>query len=108
MQTDLPLHFADLASCALPTGRPMTGTVDLRGRYTCTIPEAATVLGIGRDAAYAAARRGEIPTLRVGRRVLVPVPLLLRMLGANREGDAVGSLSERPSGHPKPPDQAAT
>ncbi len=87
----------------------MTGTGDLPGRYTCTVPEAGEALGIGRDAAYAAARRGEIPTLRLGRRVLVPVPLLLRMLGADREGDAVGSLSERPSGHPKQhPDQAMT
>ncbi len=74
---------------------------ELVGRLTFTVPEAGEVLGIGRDAAYAAARRGEIPTLRLGRRVLVPVPLLLRMLGANREGDAVGSLERAPFGAPQ-------
>lgn len=36
-----------------------------------TIDEAARVLGIGRASAYEAARRGELPTLRVGRRWLV-------------------------------------
>jgi excisionase family DNA binding protein len=46
-----------------------------------TVPEAARVLGIGRDAAYRAAARGELPTLRVGRRILVPVAALERLLG---------------------------
>jgi len=50
-------------------------------RLTCTVPEAGRYLGVGRDAAYAAAARGEIPTLRLGRRLVVPVQLLLRMLG---------------------------
>lgn len=30
-------------------------------------PEAAKILGVGRDAAYAAAHAGEIPAFRVGR-----------------------------------------
>jgi len=38
--------------------------------------------GIGRDAAYAAAKRGEIPTLRLGRTLRVPVAKLLELLGA--------------------------
>jgi len=54
---------------------------ELVGRLTCTVPEAGEVLGIGRDAAYAAAGRGEIPTLRLGHRLVVPVPRLLQMLG---------------------------
>lgn len=53
----------------------------LASRLTCTIPEAAQLLGIGRDAAYAAAHRGEIPTLAIGRRLIVPVPRLLELLG---------------------------
>ena len=40
-------------------------------RATMSIDEAARVLGIGRASAYEAARRGELPTLRVGRRWLV-------------------------------------
>ena len=53
----------------------------LDGRLTCTVPEAGQLLGIGRDAAYAAAERGELPCLRLGRRLVVPVPRLLDLLG---------------------------
>jgi excisionase family DNA binding protein len=53
----------------------------LEGRLTVTVEEAATLLGLGRSAAYEAARRGEIPTRRLGRRIVVPVPLLLQWLG---------------------------
>lgn len=55
---------------------------DLGRRTTLTITEAAELLGIGRSAAYEAARRGELPTRRLGRRLLVPVPALLRWLDA--------------------------
>jgi hypothetical protein len=60
---------------------------DLAGRTTITVPQAGEVLGIGRDAAYAAAKKGDIPTLHIGRRVLVPVPALLAMLGANADNN---------------------
>jgi excisionase family DNA binding protein len=36
-----------------------------------TVAQAARYLGIGRNAAYEAARRGELPAIRIGRRVLV-------------------------------------
>lgn len=45
-----------------------------------TIEEAAKVLRIGRSAAYQAARRGEIPTIRVGRMLRVPRNRLDAML----------------------------
>jgi excisionase family DNA binding protein len=48
---------------------------------TLTIEEAAKALGVGRSAAYEAARRGEIPTISIGRRLVVPTALLARMLG---------------------------
>ncbi len=44
-------------------------------------PDAAGVLGISRDLAYGMAQRGELPTIRLGRRVVVAVPVLRRMLG---------------------------
>jgi excisionase family DNA binding protein len=56
---------------------------DLNDRLTVTIEEAASLLSLGRTAAYEAARRGEIPTRRLGRRVVVPVPALLAWLGAS-------------------------
>jgi len=55
---------------------------DIRHRATITVPEAARVCGISRDGAYRAALSGALPTLRLGRRIVVPVPRLLAMLGA--------------------------
>jgi DNA binding domain, excisionase family len=45
-----------------------------------TVPEAAKVLGIGRGTAYEAARSGQLPTIRVGNRLLVPREALSKML----------------------------
>ena len=50
---------------------------------TCSVPEAGERLGIGRKSAYAAAKRGEIPTIRIGKLLRVPEALLDRkLLGA--------------------------
>ena len=49
-------------------------------RRTFTVPEAAKALGIGGAAAYEGARTGQIPTIRIGKRILVPVAALERML----------------------------
>jgi excisionase family DNA binding protein len=49
-------------------------------RATMTVTEAARVLGISRGKAYEAAARGEIPTLKIGRRILVPRTALERLL----------------------------
>lgn len=43
-------------------------------------PDTARILGVSKASAYAAAARGEIPTIRVGRRLLVPTAALRRML----------------------------
>ena len=56
----------------------------LTTRTTITVEEAAALLGIGRTAAYEAARRGQLPTRRLGRRLVVPVPAFLHWLGAVR------------------------
>lgn len=50
-------------------------------RRTVDIPEAARILGIGRNAGYELARAGVLPTLLVGaRRRVVSVEVLERML----------------------------
>lgn len=55
---------------------------DLEDRIMLTVEEVAALLGLGRTAAYEAARRGELPSRRLGRRVIVPVPALLDWLGS--------------------------
>lgn len=49
-----------------------------------TIPTAARILSISPGSAYKAAERGEIPTIRIGRRLLVPCKALDRLLDAER------------------------
>lgn len=50
------------------------------GLATITVEQAGQVLGIGRGAAYNCVKNGDIPSLHLGRKILVPVPALLRML----------------------------
>ncbi len=54
-------------------------------RKTLTVPEAGKVLGLGRNSSYDAARRGEIPTVRIGKRLLVPRAALAKLLGETSE-----------------------
>ena len=49
-------------------------------RQTLKIEEAAKVLGISRNTAYDAVKTGELPTIKIGRRFLVPRVALERML----------------------------
>ncbi len=63
----------------------------LRGRQTCTVEEAARICGIGRHTAYEAARRylatggrEGLPVLKFGRRLVVSVPALLRLIDEAR------------------------
>lgn len=59
---------------------------------TIKIQEAAKILGIGRDAAYAAVRNGEIPSILIGKRRRVPVRQLERLLEANRPFGATAEI----------------
>jgi Helix-turn-helix domain len=55
---------------------------------TLSVPEAGErYFGLCRNAAYAAAARGEIPTVKIGRLLRVPVRALERML------DGAGQVS---------------
>jgi len=49
-------------------------------RLTYKIEEAGRLLGIGRNQAYEAAKRGDFPVIKIGKRVLVPKQALDRML----------------------------
>lgn len=63
---------------------------DLRKRPTVSVPDGGACIGLSRNASYEAAKRGDLPTIRVGRRVVVPTAPLLRMLGVeDREPHAV-------------------
>ncbi|HZW44045.1 MAG TPA: helix-turn-helix domain-containing protein [Dermatophilaceae bacterium] len=52
---------------------------------TISVEHAGELLGISRRSAYRAASTGELPTLRLGRRLLVPTARLLDLLGLDTE-----------------------
>jgi hypothetical protein len=54
---------------------------EILSKPTATVPQAVRVLGIGKSAGYEAARTGQIPTLRFGRRLVVPTAWLREQLG---------------------------
>jgi len=49
-------------------------------RKFVSVPEAGMDLNLSRGGAYAAVRRGEIPAIRIGRRLLVPADFIDRLL----------------------------
>jgi len=63
-------------------------------RMTVTVEEAATILGVGRNKAYEAARNGEIPTIRIGKRVLVPRAALKRLLAVGPQPLGANDLGQ--------------
>lgn len=76
----------------------MTTLPDPYKKPTITVPEAGALLGLKRAASYAAAHRGEIPTIRIGRRLVVPTAKLLTMLGVNSASGDAPSEDDRPQG----------
>lgn len=59
-------------------------------RLTLSVEEAAKILGIGRANCYESIRQGFIPSLRFGRRIVIPKAALMRKL------EELGSDSSHP------------
>jgi len=49
-------------------------------KYVLSVEDAGKRLGLSRPSAYQAVKRGELPVIRIGRRLLVPVAALDKML----------------------------
>ena len=61
------------------------------GRLVISVSEAAEILGISRGLAYELARVGQLPSLRLGRRLVVPRAALLTWLeGAAQPQSSAG------------------
>ena len=65
-------------------------------RLTYTVAEVAEILGISRSTAYECIRRGEIPALMLGRRVVVSRAVLSALLdGSDGKPGTEGSRQYR-------------
>ena len=63
----------------------MVTTMDNRVPKTISVPEAGRIyFDLARNAAYEAAHRGDIPVIKVGRKLRVPVVAMERMLDEAR------------------------
>lgn len=49
-------------------------------KLTLTVTEMARLLGIGRGPAYEAVRKGTIPSVKIGKRLLISKQALMRIL----------------------------
>lgn len=54
---------------------------------TITVPEAAAILGIGRDTAYQAVRTGDLPAIHFGGAIRIPTAALQRLLAGEASRD---------------------
>jgi excisionase family DNA binding protein len=55
-------------------------------KATLTVDEAAVILGVSRNSAYQAARTGELPVIKIGKRLLVPRVAFERLLDIGGSG----------------------
>jgi len=65
---------------AMPEARDAPVDLDLPDKPMFSVEEVAAILGVGRATAYRCANTGEIPALRLGRRLFIPRAALARML----------------------------
>jgi len=61
---------------------------------TCTVGEAAKAIGVGRGLAHELVRRGDLRTVHVGRRIIVPRDAVREFLGLGQEQ---ASVTPRPT-----------
>lgn len=66
----------------------------MANRKTYTVEEAAEVLGLSRNSAYEGIRSGDIPAIRVGRRLLIPKVALDRLLREGAENGNEGRVAK--------------
>jgi excisionase family DNA binding protein len=74
---------AHTATQATPTDErtPDADAVDWQRRPTVPVDVAAELLGISRASAFRAVHRGQLPSIRLGRRIVIPTAGLLALLG---------------------------
>jgi len=65
-------------------------------RLTYDVGTAAKLLGLSRGSAYQACLTGQIPHLKIGKRILIPRIALQKLLEA--DGDNPGDNKEAPEG----------
>ena len=63
-----------------PTQSPPVATVELPSKPTLSVDEFAAATGIARSTAFAAVHAGQVPSIRLGKRIRIPTAAVRRML----------------------------
>lgn len=79
----------EVISDALGGGRRQPPRRLGEGKLCYTVPEAAELLGLSRNFGYELARRGEIPIIKFGKRMLVPKAKFEKMINEQEEREVV-------------------
>ena len=81
-------------STALIRIGPNNQEAHVPSRLTYTVPEVAELLGISRSSAYECVRRGDIPALTLGRRVVIAKTAIDALLGIATSDPEVPAVGE--------------
>jgi excisionase family DNA binding protein len=93
-----PRQQKQIARIELQRAMAVSGMAKVRLEpKTYTVEQATEILGISRAGAYEPVARGEIPHLRIGKRILVPRSALHRLIEAAGTGVTGPSESDDPS-----------
>lgn len=60
---------------------------DIRGKAVITVTEASELLGLDTRSVRRGVELGDLPGIKVGRRILVPVPRLLALIEGDDDTD---------------------
>ena len=72
--------------------RKYLGMDDKSNKVTLTVDQAGEILGLSRNSAYAAVKRGEIPSIIFGGRTIIPiVAFVWKLMGADKATESVES-----------------
>jgi len=66
---------------------PAVNLDEIRDKAVITVTQAAELLGLDERTVRHGCASGQIPSIKVGRRILIPVPRLLAMLEEGEPGD---------------------
>jgi Helix-turn-helix domain len=81
MSTTSPINNIDIVSMnEIHRGGARKKTKDPNCKTLSVIDAGARYFGLGVSASYAAARRGDLPTIKIGKSLRVPIVALERML----------------------------
>ena len=73
---------------------------DPKDRPTLSVDDVAEILGLDRKTVYSAITSGELPSLRVGRRILIPTSWLAARITPDSDGKPLTGFRSPRSQHP--------